>query len=195
MVSMHRLGRISSHVLGIASLVVLVAGLLPSQVARAGNGNANLHLDKTVGAVAVTPGLALTLAVDKPNAVPGAVLTYTGVTNTGATLTLAGDLVASNTNATTATIASYWDAISTNDKAHCGAGGDNNGKDTSQWPAFVGTAASQVGYTPVRVAPIASGMTLAATPVSASGVTYPAASTCPPGRAAWARRGSCCGCG
>jgi RHS repeat-associated protein/uncharacterized repeat protein (TIGR01451 family) len=172
---MRRLGRFSSRALAIASLVVLVAGLMPAQIARAENGNANLHLDKTVGSVAVSPQLALTLAVDKPDAVPGTVLAYTGVvTNTGATLTLAGDLVATNTNATAATIASYWDAISTNNKAHCGAGGTNDGKDTSQWPAFVGTAAAAAGYTPVSAAPIASGMTLVATPVSASGVTYPA---------------------
>jgi RHS repeat-associated protein/uncharacterized repeat protein (TIGR01451 family) len=170
---------LSSRAITVASLLVLVAGVLPSGVARAGNGNgnANLHLDKTVASVAVSPQITLTLAVNKPNAIPGDVLTYTGVVaNTGATLTLTGTLVASNTNATTATVASYWDAISTNNKAHCGAGGTNSGKDTSQWPAFVGTAAAQPGYTPVSAAPIASGMTLAATPVSADGVTYPVAS-------------------
>ncbi len=168
---MRRLGRFSSRALAIASLVVLVAGLMPAHIARADNGNANLHLDKTVGAVAVIPGLGLALAVDKPDAVPGTVLTYTAlVTNTGATLTLAGDLTATNTNATAATIASYWDAISTTDKAHCGAGGTNDGKDTAQWPTFVGTAASAAGYTPVSGAPITSGMTLVATPVAVAGV-------------------------
>jgi uncharacterized repeat protein (TIGR01451 family) len=168
---------LGSRPLAVASLVVLVTGVLPSGVARAGNGNANLHLDKAVDSVAVAPSLTLTLGADRSNAIPGDGLTYTAlVTNAGASLVLTGTLVATNTNATTATIASYWDAISTNDKAHCGAGGDNNGKNDSQWPAFVGTAAAQPGYSPVSAAPIATGMTLVATPQTASDVTYPDAS-------------------
>ncbi len=139
-----------------------------------GNGNANLHLDKTVATAGVSQNLSLTLSADRSSALPGDTIAYTAtVTNTGATMTLTGDLTAGNTNATTATISSYWDAISTTTTAHCGAGGDNNGKNDSQWPAFAGVSAAQPGYVPVDMAPIATGMTLVATGVAADGVTYP----------------------
>jgi RHS repeat-associated protein len=171
-----RVARHPSRALTLSAIAVLLVSGFNVPPAAAGNGNANLHLDKSVGAVRVDPQLAMTLAVDKAEAIPGDRLTYsTTVSNTAASLVLSGDLTTTNTNATTATLASYWDAVATNDKAHCGAGGSNNGKDEAQWAPFAGTAAVETGYTPVRAAPIATGLKLAATPVAADGVTYPAA--------------------
>jgi uncharacterized repeat protein (TIGR01451 family) len=97
----------------------------------------------------VASSLGLTLAADKTSAIPGDTLTYAAtVTNTGATLTLSGDLTAGNTNATSATIASYWDVVSTNNKAHCGAGGSNDGKNVGgkTWFFEITTAGSVAAH-------------------------------------------------
>src|SRR5215467_161811 len=116
----------------------------------------------TLPSAQLTPGLGLTLGVDRASAIPSDVLTYTAtVTNTGATLTLGGDLIASNTGSATATVASYWDELATS-------------LDSSTWTPFAGTGASQPGYTPAVAPPITSGMSLTVTPVAAGGVTYPA---------------------
>ena len=170
-----RLGRLSSRAFALGAIVALLSSGLSVRPVAAGNGNANLHLDETVGSAVVAASIGLTLSADKSSVIPGDTITYTAaVTNTGAILTIAGDLTASNTNAAAATIASYWDAVETNNKAHCGADGSNDGKDDAQWPPFAGTAAAQPGYTPVVAAPLSSGMSLSATGVPASGVRYPA---------------------
>jgi hypothetical protein len=159
----------------IAILVTSAFSVAPAAAAN-GNANANLHLDKTVATVAVSQQLSLSLAADKSDALPGDTIAYTAtVTNTGATLTLTGDFSARNTGATTATITSYWDAVATTTASPCG-GGDNSGKDDAQWPALAGFSSVLTGYTPVRPAPIATGMTVTATGVPADGVTYPDAS-------------------
>jgi RHS repeat-associated protein len=159
------------------SLAVLVAdaaiGGAGSEGVAAG-GNATLHLGKAVASGKFVTSLNESLAVDHSAAIPGDTLTYQAtLTNSGATATLTGDLSAGNTNATTATVASYWDYVATT--ANPGQGcPTNHGHDTAPWTPFVGAAASQPGYTPAVPSPTAKGMTLSLTPVPASGVSYPA---------------------
>ena len=132
----------------------------------AGSWSATAHalpvpFAETLPTVQLTPALGLTLAVGRTSAVPGDLLTYTStVTNTGATLTLAGDLIASNTGSATTTLASYWNELATS-------------LDSTTWTPFAGTAAAQSGYTPAVAPPITGGMSLNFTPVAADGVTYP----------------------
>jgi RHS repeat-associated protein/uncharacterized repeat protein (TIGR01451 family) len=117
---------------------------------------------ETLPSVQFTPALGLALAVDKASAIPGDTLTYTAtLTDTGATLTLAGNLMVSNTSSATTTVASYWDELATS-------------LNSSTWTPFAGTGASQPGYTPAVAPPITGGMSLTVVPVAASGVTYPA---------------------
>ena len=158
----------------VAALTALFStlGQLPQQVFA--GGNANLHLSKTVNTATLTPQLALTLGVDRTSAIPGDNLTYTAtLTNTGATLRAEGDYTAQNTGATTATVLSYFDAVSTATNSHCGTTITNQGNNTSQWTPLAGVAQALAGYTPVAPSPIVGGMTLTVTPNPASGVTYP----------------------
>ena len=153
-----------------AALLVLTAAGSP-----AGAVNSNLHLGKTVSSASDAPVLGLTLAVDRSAAIPRDTLTYTAVvSNTGSVVSLAGDLTVQNTDATTATLASYFDAVATTNISHCGAGSPNDGQNTSQWAPLAGAAAAAGGYTPVQGAPIGTGLALTATPVPAPGVVYPA---------------------
>jgi len=116
---------------------------------------------KTVLSATLIPSLGLTFAVDPTSAIPGDTLTYSGtVTNTGATLTLTGDFIASASGTSSATVTSYWDAVATS-------------LDSTTWTALAGKAAAS-GNTAAVAAPITSGMTLTSTPVAANGVTYPA---------------------
>jgi RHS repeat-associated protein len=116
---------------------------------------------KTVTSSSLTPALSLSLARDHITAIPGDTITYTAtVMNTGATLALAGDLFASDTGGATATVKSYWDTVYTS-------------LDGSIWTPLAGAAATATGYTPAVPAPTSSGMTLSATSVPATGVTYP----------------------
>src|SRR6478672_10532911 len=152
-----------------AALVLLASG------SPVGAANSNLHLGKTVSSASNAPVLGLTLAVDRSSAIPRDTLTYTAVvSNAGSVLSMAGDLTVQNTDATTATVAAYFDAVATTAISHCGAGSPNDGQDTSQWAPLAGTAVSADGYTPVQASPIGSGLHLTATPVPASGVVYPA---------------------
>src|SRR4051812_115396 len=122
-----------------AALFVLCS--LGIGVASVGAVNANLHLGKTVTGASDAPVLSLALAVDRSAAIPRDSLTYTAVvTNTGSVVQLAGDLTAQNTEATTAVVASYFEAVSTTASSHCGAGSDNDGQNTSQWTPLAGAA-------------------------------------------------------
>jgi len=116
---------------------------------------------KTVTSATLTPALSLGLSTDHVTAIPGDAISYTAtVTNTGSTLAVSGDFVASATGSETAVVASYWDDVSTS-------------PDGTTWTPLAGSSAAQNGYTPAVAAPITSGMTLAATTVAATGVTYP----------------------
>jgi RHS repeat-associated protein len=116
---------------------------------------------KTVTTAAVTPALGLALSTDHTTAIPGDTISYTAtVTNTGSTLTVGGDFVASATGSGTATVVSYWDDISTS-------------PDGTTWTPLAGSAAATSGYTPAVAAPITTGMTLSPTSVVTTGVTYP----------------------
>ena len=102
----------AAALMGALSLVVLVAdaavGGPGSEGSAAKGGNANLHLGKTVASGKFVPSLNVSLAVDHSAAIPGDALSYQAtLTNSGATATLTGDLTAGNTNAATATVASY----------------------------------------------------------------------------------------
>src|SRR5436309_3811430 len=154
---------------------LIVAALVVLTGSPVGAANSNLHLGKTVSSASDAPVLGLTLGVDRSVAIPRDTLTYTAVvSNTGSVLSMAGDLTVQNTDATTATVASYFDAVATTAISHCGAGSPNDGQDTSQWAPLAGAAAVD-GYTPVQASPIGSGLRLTATPVPAGGVVYPAA--------------------
>ncbi|HYS29760.1 MAG TPA: hypothetical protein VEQ12_09710 [Candidatus Limnocylindria bacterium] len=92
-------------------LVALLAMLWP-QGSAASNGNAGIKLQKTVDAATLTPILALSLSVDKPQAIPGDTLTYSGtVTNTRGVLGLTGRFVAAAHADTDATVVYYWDEL------------------------------------------------------------------------------------
>src|SRR5258708_24854676 len=73
---------------------------------------------------------------------------------------LAGDFIASDTGAETATVASYWDAVYTS-------------LDGTNWSPLAGAAATQAGYTAAVSPPTSSGITLSATSVAATAITYP----------------------
>jgi RHS repeat-associated protein len=116
---------------------------------------------KTVTSATLTPALSLALAGDHSTAIPGDTITYTAtVTNTGSTLNLAGDFIASDTGTATATVTSYWDAVYTS-------------LDGTNWSPLAGAAATQAGYTATVPPPTSSGMTVSATSVAATGITYP----------------------
>ena len=116
---------------------------------------------KTVTSASLTPALSLTLASDHAMAIPSDSINYTAVvTNTGSMLAFAGDIVASDTGSATTKVASYWDVLYTS-------------LDGATWTPLAGVAAIQTGYTPLVAAPTSSGMTLSATSVVATGVTYP----------------------
>jgi RHS repeat-associated protein len=116
---------------------------------------------KTVTSATLTPALSLGLTTDHTTAIPGDTISYTAtVTNTGSTLAVSGDFVASATGSASAIVASYWDDVSTS-------------PDGTTWTPLAGSAGAQSGYTPAVAAPITSGMVLAATAVAATGVTYP----------------------
>ena len=160
--------------LAVALACLLTAPAVPGAATVVATGNAALHLGKTVGSARLSPTIGLTLSVDRDSAIPGDRLHYTAVvTNTGANLTIQGDLTAQNTDATQATIADYYDVVSTSTLAHCGVDLVDSGQDVKHWPPLAGLTAAQAGYVPVLAAPMASGLRLSATPVASSGVAYP----------------------
>jgi len=101
------------------------------------------------------------LSRDKDSAIPGDVITYTAtLRNTGATLSLAGDLYAAATGTGMAAVVSYWDDIYTS-------------TDGITWTVLAGTAATASGYVPAVPSPGGSGLALSPAAVAAVGVTYP----------------------
>jgi len=116
---------------------------------------------KTVAQATLLPRLSLTLSRDMDSAIPGDVITYTAtLRNTGATLSLAGDLYAAATGTATAAVVSYWDDIYTS-------------TDGITWTVLAGTAATASGYVPAVPSPGGSGLALSPAAVAAVGVTYP----------------------
>ena len=116
---------------------------------------------KTVAQATLLPQLSLILSRDKDSAIPGEVITYTAtLRNTGATLSLAGDLYAAATGTATAAVVSYWDDIYTS-------------TDGITWTILAGTDATASGYVPAVPSPGGSGLALSPAAVAAVGVTYP----------------------
>jgi hypothetical protein len=116
---------------------------------------------KTVARANLLPQLSLVLSSDKGSAIPGDVITYTAtLRNTGATLSLAGELYAAATGTATATVVSYWDDLYTS-------------TDGITWTVLAGTAATVSGYVPAVPAPGGSDLALSPAAVAAVGVTYP----------------------
>lgn len=115
---------------------------------------------KTISSATLTPALSLGLSSDHATAIPGDSITYTAtVSNTGATLTLAGDLYAAATGSARAMVASYWDDIYLS-------------LDGSNWTMLAGAAATATGYVPAVSPPGASGLALSPASVTAAGVSY-----------------------
>src|SRR5215472_8509319 len=152
------------------SVIVLgsIAGLLMSALPAGGwAGNAGVQVTKTVDSTSITPALALTLAVDRSSGIPGDALEYSGqVSNTGAGFGIDGHFIAGSHDDATATVASYFDQVELCTQG-CGDGLGN-----PHWVPFVGFSAVAPGYTPQTQPDVSTGMTLTATPVAASGVTY-----------------------
>jgi len=116
---------------------------------------------KTVAQATLLPQLSLMLSRDKDSAIPGDVIAYTvTLSNTGATLSLAGDLYAAATGTATAAVVSYWDDIYTS-------------TDGITWTVLAGTAATASNYAPAVPSPGGSGLALSPAAVAALGVTYP----------------------
>jgi hypothetical protein len=116
---------------------------------------------KTVAQATLIPQLSLTLSADSDSAIPGGVITYTATLgNSGATLSLAGDLYAAATGMATAAVVSYWDDIYTS-------------TDGTTWTVIAGTAATASDYVPAVPSPGGRGLVLSPAAVAAVGVTYP----------------------
>jgi hypothetical protein len=116
---------------------------------------------KTVAQATLLPQLSLALSRDKDSVIPGDVITYAAtLSNTGATLSLAGDLYAAATGTATAAVVSYWDDVYTS-------------TDGITWTVLAGTAATASGYVPAVPSPGGSGLALSPAAVAAVGVTYP----------------------
>ena len=139
----------------------MLLGLTPPLPAAASN-NASINLTQTLGAPTMTPALQLSLSVDKGTAIPGDTLTYSStVTNSAATLAFSGTDMAQNNGNIAATVSAYYDDVEYYSTA------------SKSWVALAGTAATATGYTPLVTPPIVTGMIFSATPVTATGVTYP----------------------
>jgi RHS repeat-associated protein len=169
----HRRTRVSLRVaVAAVSALALLGQIAPAPALAA--GNAGLHLSKTVDPTQITvnPALGLTLGVDKASAIPGDTLTYTAVvTNAFSTFGVGGTFRAVSLGNSDATVAYYWDELQSCLQG-CGNGTDAG---NPHWIAFAGFVAGQTGYVPVMKPDVATGLTLTATGVPASGVTYPAA--------------------
>src|SRR5216684_3341534 len=136
-------------------------------------GNAGIHLSKTVdpAQITVNPALGLNLSVDNASAIPGDTLTYTaGVTNADSIFGMGGTFRATALSDVDGTVAYYWDELQA-----CATGcGDGTDPGNPHWIAFAGFVNGQTGYQPVMAPDVATGLSLTATSVPASGVTYPA---------------------
>ena len=135
------------------------------------DGNAGLHIHKTVDPlqVTLTPGIGVALGVDKASSIPGDTLTYTAVvTNPIATFAMGGDINAQAVADTDSTVAYYWDELQ-----YC-AQGCGTGAADPHWTALAAAEAAQPGYQPITLPAVHTGMNLAAASVTRSGVKYPA---------------------
>ncbi len=175
-------------------MVALLAPLWPARVA-ANDGEAGITLRKTVDSTILTPLLALSLSVDKPQAIPGDTLTYSvSLTNPGADLTLRGKFTARSHGDADTTVVYYWDELQGCSKsaeqdqeatvAHgglrAGSNTEPNGEDecdnedgNPHWKPLAGFVASQPNYQPLQPPVLGTGMTLTATSLASPGVTYP----------------------
>ena len=158
--------RVRSGVRRVALLSVsaLVAAGLPAvastAVARA-TANANVHLGSSVTSSTSNPVLGLTFVVDKADVTPGDTVAYTAkLTNTGSEWQVGGKITAQAVSSSDAVIASWYDELDYRDSSN-------------HWLPIAAYGAVRPGYTPKDPGAAVGGLTVAATPVTASGVTYP----------------------
>jgi len=157
--------RVATAIAGALSIV-----LTSSPPPVLADGNAGIHLAKTVdpAQTTVNPALSLTLGVDPASAIPGDILTYTAdVTNADSIFGMGGTFTAEALGNVDGTVAYYWDELEAC-KSGCGDGQGN-----VHWVAFAGFVAGQPGYQPVMTPAAATGLSLTATSVPATGVAYP----------------------
>ena len=156
-----------SVVLSRAALVAgasLIAGGLqvaPAAAVSAGQ-NASVSLSSRVSTSGFRPMLGVGLVADRTDAIPGDRIGYVAtVTNTGAVLSLSGSVTAASSADVSGAVVSWYDEVQYKDKA------------SNSWVSIGGQLASQDGYSPVQAPGASTGLTLAATPQPAAGVTYP----------------------
>ena len=149
---------------------VVLASIASAPVSA--DGNAGLHLHKTVDPAQVTinPNIGVTLAVDKTSAIPADTLTYTAtVTNATATFAMGGTIDAQANAGADATVAYYWDELEVC-TIDCG-----NGIGNPNWAAVATFEATQPGYQPVTLPKLHTGMSFGAQAIVRAGVVYPTA--------------------
>jgi len=126
--------------------------------------------------LSITPTLGLSLAGVESTALPGSTVHYRAtVTNTGAVMELKGTVSVQNASSGTDTVSSWSDDFVYQLQGDESLPGEANDHlpGSANWIPLAGAAATAAGYVPAQQAPMSTGMTIAFTPVAASGVTYP----------------------
>lgn len=123
-----------------------------------------LRINKTVDNALLSSKLSADVTVDKENAIPGDVLTYTStLQNTTTDFVLSGTLTATNRSDAPATIAYLYDLV------------DFQATGETAWGNLAGFEAALSDYTPITPAPLQTGLSFSAVGLPADGVTYPSA--------------------
>jgi RHS repeat-associated protein/uncharacterized repeat protein (TIGR01451 family) len=121
-----------------------------------------LRVSKTVSGAPLSYRLATSVTVDKANAIPSDLLTYTStISNTTSDFVLTGTLTATNRSDAPATIAYLYDLVDFQTAAE------------TTWENLAGFASILPGYTPITPPPLQTGLSLTAVGLPANGVTYP----------------------
>ena len=146
------------------SAATLVASGLPAVatplVAHA-TANANVHLGSSVTSSVSNPVLGLSFVADRADVTPGDTITYTSkLTNSGSEWQVGGKITAQAVSSSDAVIASWYDELDYRDSSN-------------RWVPIASYAAVRPGYAPKDPGAAVGGLTVAATAVTASGVTYP----------------------
>ncbi|WP_075072943.1 RHS repeat-associated core domain-containing protein [Longilinea arvoryzae] len=121
-----------------------------------------LRINKTVDNSLLSSKLSANVTVDKDNAIPGDLLTYTStIQNKTTDFVLSGTLTATNRSDASATIAYLYDLV------------DYQVTDETVWENLAGFEATLGDYIPISPASLQTGLTFSAVGQPAAGVTYP----------------------